>query len=105
MPFVTDRRLAFVDQTASVTAISLPLQRSTQTMQSLSFPQWMRRFAPAFAIVSIALVLMAPLAACGGGSRSGSTSTGPGNLTFWNLVTDPRDSTTHARFNQTHHHI
>ena len=30
-----------------------------------SFP-WMRRFASGFAIVSIALVFMAPLAACGG---------------------------------------
>ena len=74
-------------------------------MQSLSFPQWMRRFAPAFAIVSIALVLMAPLAACGGGSSSGSTSTGRVNLTFWNWIADPGISKTIARFNQTHPNI
>ena len=32
-------------------------------MKYVSFPQWMRRFAPGLAIVSIARVLMGPLAA------------------------------------------
>ncbi len=32
-----------------------------------SFP-WLRRFASRFAFVAVALILMAPLAACGGGS-------------------------------------
>jgi hypothetical protein len=41
-----------------------------------SFPG-MRRFAPGFAFVAIALILMAPLAACGGSSSGSSTSTGP----------------------------
>src|SRR5436190_5342320 len=67
-----------------------------------SFP-WMRRFAPAFAIVSIALVLMAPLAACGGGSSSGSTSTGPVNLTFWSWVTGIDKSV--ALWNSSHPNI
>src|SRR3989441_1630162 len=67
-----------------------------------SFP-WMRRFAPGFAIVSIALVLMAPLAACGGGSSSGSTSSGPVNLTFWSWVVGVDKSV--ALWNQTHPNI
>ena len=51
-----------------------------------SFP-WIRRFAPGFAIVGVALMLMIPLAACGGGAIStASTSSGPVNLTIWSWV-------------------
>ena len=76
-------------------------------MQSLSFPQWMRRLALGFAIVSVALVIMAPLAACGGSgsTTSSTTSSGPVNLTFWNWVADPNISKTIALFNQTHPNI
>ena len=66
-----------------------------------SFP-WMRRFASAFAILSVALVLMVPLAACGGGSGSGTTSTGPVNLTFWSWVSVDKSV---ALWNQTHPNI
>ncbi len=70
-------------------------------MQPLSFPQWKRRLALGFAIVSVALVMMVPLAACGG---SGSTtSSGPVNLTFWNWI--PGIDKVVARFNQTHPNI
>ena len=67
-----------------------------------SFP-WMRRLARGFAIVSIALLIMVPLAACGGGSSSGSTSTGPVNLTFWSWVTGVDKSV--ALWNQSHPNI
>ncbi len=68
-----------------------------------SFP-WIRRFARHLAVVSFALVLMAPLAACGGGSSSsGSTSSGPVNLTFWSWVTGADKSV--ALWNQTHPNI
>jgi len=49
----------------------------------------MRRFASWFAIASVAVLVMVPLAACGGSSGSGSssgtsaTSSGPVNLTYW----------------------
>jgi len=69
-------------------------------MQLFSFFPWMRRFAPGFAIVSIALVLMAPLAACGGSSTSSTTSTGPANLTYWGWI--PGTDKMVALFNQTH---
>ena len=36
-----------------------------------SFP-WMRRFTSGFAFVAAVLVLMVPLAACGGSSTSGA---------------------------------
>ena len=69
-----------------------------------SFP-WMRRFAPGVAIVSIALLLMAPLAACGGGSSSSSsgTSSGPVNLTIWSWVTGIDKSV--ALWNSSHPNI
>ena len=49
-----------------------------------SFP-WMRRFTSGFALVSIALLIMVPLAACGGGSNPGTVpaASGPVNLTYW----------------------
>ena len=63
---------------------------------------WMRRFAPGFAIFSVALLIMVPLAACGGGSSSStsSTSTGPVNLTYWCWI--PGMDKQVALFNQTH---
>ncbi len=74
-------------------------------MRLFSFFPWMRRFAPGFAIVSIALVLMAPLAACGGGSSSGSstTSSGPVNLTYWSWIGGMDKQV--ALFNQNHPNI
>ncbi len=52
-------------------------------MQFLFSISWLRRFAPRLAIVSVALLLLAPLAACSSGSSSASSSTssGPVNLT------------------------
>lgn len=47
-------------------------------MQSLSFPQWMRRLTRGFAIVSVALLIMIPLAACGGSGSTTSSEVGPG---------------------------
>jgi multiple sugar transport system substrate-binding protein len=69
-----------------------------------SFP-WLRRFAPSFAIIGVALLLMAPLAACGGGSSSGSSSTssGPVTLTYWSWI--PGMDKQVALFNQTHPNI
>ncbi|HYU76542.1 MAG TPA: extracellular solute-binding protein [Ktedonobacteraceae bacterium] len=74
-------------------------------MQPFSFPQWMRCLALRFAIVSMALVIMAPLAACGGSgsTTSSTTSSGPVNLTFWNWI--PGIDKVVARFNQTHPNI
>src|SRR2546426_6422888 len=74
-------------------------------MKYVSFPQWMRRFAPGLTIVSIALVLMVPLAACGGGSSSGSstTSSGPVNLIYWCWIGGMDKQV--ALFNQTHPNI
>ncbi len=66
---------------------------------------WMRRFAPGFAIFSVALLIMVPLAACGGGSSSSTsgTSTGPVNLTYWAWI--PGMDKQVALFNQTHPNI
>ena len=68
-----------------------------------SFP-WIRRFALQPAFVSLALMLMISLAACGGGSSSsGSTSSGPVNLTFWSWVTGIDKSV--ALWNKSHPNI
>lgn len=73
-------------------------------MQILSSFSWMRRFALQLAVISFALVLMVPLAACGGSSSgSSSTSTGPVNLTFWSWVSGVDQSV--ALWNQTHPNI
>jgi multiple sugar transport system substrate-binding protein len=74
-------------------------------MQPLSFPQWKRRLTLGFAIVSVALVMMVPLAACGGSgsTTSSTTSSGPVNLTFWNWI--PGIDKDVALFNQTHPNI
>lgn len=70
-------------------------------MQDFSLPHWMRRFATGFAIISLALLVLTPLAACGG-SSSGTpgTSTGPVNLTYWSWI--PGMDKQVALFNQTH---
>jgi multiple sugar transport system substrate-binding protein len=68
-------------------------------MQQLSSTHWIRRHAAKLAIVCLALVLMAPLAACGGSSSS-STSSGPVNLTFWSWV--PGIDKSVADFNSSH---
>jgi multiple sugar transport system substrate-binding protein len=74
-------------------------------MQFLFSISWLRRFAPRLAIVSVALVLLPLLAACGGGPSSGSSSTssGPVNLTIWSWVSGLDKSA--ALFNQTHPNI
>ena len=74
-------------------------------MQLFSSFTWIRRFAPGFAIFSVALLIMVPLAACGGSSSSStsSTSTGPVNLTFWSWVSGADKSV--ALWNQTHPNI
>src|SRR5215471_11989847 len=73
-------------------------------MQPLSFAQWKRRLALGFSIVSMALVIMVPLAACGGSGSTTTTSSGPVNLTFWNWI-GPGISQTIALFNKTHPNI
>ena len=74
-------------------------------MQILSSFPWMRRFALQLAVVSFALVLAAPLAACGGGSSPGSstTSSGPVTLTYWSWI--PGMDKQVALFNQSHPNI
>ncbi|HEV2654939.1 MAG TPA: extracellular solute-binding protein, partial [Ktedonobacteraceae bacterium] len=76
-------------------------------MQHLPFPHGMRRFGSGFALISLILVVLAPLAACGGsggsGSGSGSPSSGPVNLTFWSWVTGIDKSV--ALWNSTHPNI
>ncbi len=68
-----------------------------------SFP-WLRRFASGFAFIAVALLLMAPLAACGGsGSGSGSTSTGPVTLNYWAWI--PNMDKQVALFNKSHPNI
>ncbi len=67
-----------------------------------SFP-WMRHFASGFAVVSVALLIMIPLAACGGGSSSGSTSSGPVTLTYWSWI--PGMDKQVALFNKSHPNI
>ncbi len=54
-------------------------------MQFLSSSPWMRRFASGFVMASVALLIMVPLAACGGGSSPGTVpaASGPVNLTYW----------------------
>ena len=74
-------------------------------MGHFSFPYRMRRVAVGFAIAIVALVLMVPLAACGGGSSTGTsgTSSGPVNLTIWSWVSGLDKSA--ALFTQTHPNI
>ena len=73
-------------------------------MQQFSSTHGMRRHAAKLAIVSLALMLMAPLAACGGSSSGTSgTSSGPVNLTFWSWVTGVDKSV--ADFNKSHPNI
>lgn len=70
-----------------------------------SFPR-LRRFALGFAVISAALVVMAPLAACsssGSGSGGATTSSGPVNLTFWSWV--PGIDKSVADFNKSHPNI
>ena len=68
-----------------------------------SFP-WMRRFASGFAFVAIGLILMVPLAACGGSSSpTSSTSTGPVTLNYWAWI--PNMDKQVALFNQSHPNI
>ncbi len=70
-----------------------------------SFPR-LRRFALGFAVISAALVVMAPLAACGGSSSttgSTTTSSGPVNLTFWSWV--PGIDKSVALWNKSHPNI
>ncbi len=65
-----------------------------------SFPG-LRRFASGFVFVAIALVLLAPLAACGGSSPgSSSSSTGPVTLTYWAWI--PNMDKQVALFNKSH---
>jgi multiple sugar transport system substrate-binding protein len=74
-------------------------------MGHFSFPYRMRRVAVGFAIAIVALVIMVPLAACGGGSSTGTsgTSSGPVNLTIWSWVSGLDKSA--ALFTQTHPNI
>lgn len=73
-------------------------------MQYYPFPHSMRRFAAGFSIVSLALLIMATLAACGGsGTGTNTTPTGPVNLTYWSWI--PGMDKQVALFNQTHPQI
>src|SRR5215468_2288588 len=73
-------------------------------MEYLSFSHGMRRVAPQLAIVSVALLILAPLASCGGTSSGTSgTSTGPVNLTIWDWV--PGADKSVALWNSTHPNI
>ena len=67
----------------------------------------MRSFAPRLAIASILLLVLAPLAACGGStntsSSGSSSSSGPVNLTFWSWV--PGIDKSVAEFNKSHPNI
>lgn len=71
-------------------------------MQLLFLPHWMRRFSMGFVLISVALGIMLPLAACGGGSSAdtGGTSSGPANLTYWGWI--PGTDKMVALFNKTH---
>ncbi len=74
-------------------------------MQLFFSPSWMSRSAAQCTIVILALVLMAPLAACGGSSSSGSstTSSGPVTLTYWAWISSLPDQV--ALFNKSHPNI
>ncbi len=74
-------------------------------MQHFFSPSWMSRSAARFSIVLLALIFMAPLAACGGSSSSGSstTSSGPVTLTYWAWISSLPDQV--ALFNKTHPNI
>jgi multiple sugar transport system substrate-binding protein len=67
---------------------------------SSSFP-WLRRFSSGFAVVVVALVLMVPLAACGGSSAPATS--GPVTLTYWSWI--PGMDKQVALFNQSHPNI
>ena len=72
-------------------------------MPYVSLPHWMRRFAAGFSLIGVALVIMIPLAACGGSSSSSgssSTSSGPVTLTYWGWISSLGKQV--ALFNQTH---
>lgn len=61
----------------------------------------LRCFSSGFAFVAVALILLLPLAACGGSSPgSSSTSTGPVTLTYWSWI--PNIDKQVALFNKTH---
>src|SRR5947209_2189415 len=73
-------------------------------MQHFFSPSWMSRSAAQFSIVILALMLMAPLAACGGSSSTTSgTSSGPVTLTYWAWISSLGKQV--ALFNQTHPNI
>jgi len=74
-------------------------------MQHFFSPSWMSRSAARFSIVLLALIFMAPLAACGGSSSSGSstTSSGPVTLTYWAWISSLPDQV--ALFNKSHPNI
>ena len=74
-------------------------------MQHFFSPSWMSRSAVRFSIVLLALIFMAPLAACGGSSSSGSstTSSGPVTLTYWAWISSLPDQV--ALFNKSHPNI
>jgi multiple sugar transport system substrate-binding protein len=73
-------------------------------MQFLPSSPGLRRFASGFAFVTVALILMLPLAACGGSSSGGgSPSTGPVTLTYWSWI--PNIDKQVALFNKSHPNI